>query len=633
MASCITSQWANSYSPQVRLTVTQSSSTATTATLHWVAEYVAHGYAADIGSRTWSGKVGSTSIGGTFAAAGITGTKTMGSGDVTITKTTAAQTISFSISFPFNMSWSSVSTTTRSASGSISVAAKTKYTISYNANGGSGAPAAQSKWHGTNITLSSTKPTRTGYTFQGWGTITSDTSVDYAAGANYTANSNVTLYAIWKAVTYTVKYDANGGTNAPGNQTKTYNVTLKLSTTVPTRTNYAFKGWGTSASATTVTYVAGADYTSNASITLYAIWELSYVKPRITNLSIDRCLQNGTANEEGTYARLIFDWSCDLAVKSITVSWVSSLTDPEGTSISASGTSGSVNKIIGNDSFGTESSYTVTVVVTDNNGSTPKNILLNGIRFPIDVLREGKGIKFGGAAEKEGFAEFEFKAQFNSDVHGRVLGLGGLPNIPSNSNLNDYTQFGAYAVFTHEEASTINNIPTPRAGTLRVYSGNGADWLGSQWSYITQDYMTLDGILYRRRLSSNGTPDVYTATDWDVPGGTVYITETGTSGIWTYRKWSDGKVELWGKYTISNMACTTALGGMYRTPAIVPTNFPFNLSNIYLTANYESDGYGAILWATTKCTSTTPSNYYLIRPTSATIASGVIVMKVIATLA
>ena len=40
------------------------------------------------------------------------------------------------------------------------------YTISFNANGGSGAPGSQTKKYFSNLTLSSTKPTRTGYTFQ-----------------------------------------------------------------------------------------------------------------------------------------------------------------------------------------------------------------------------------------------------------------------------------------------------------------------------------------------------------------------------------------------------------------------------------------------------------------------------------
>lgn len=161
------------------------------------------------------------------------------------------------------------------------IPALTKYTVSYNANGGSGAPSSQSKYYGKTLTLSSTKPTRTGYTFKGWATSSSG-SVAYASGASYTANASVTLYAVWQANTYTVKYNANGGTGAPSNQTKTYGVTLTLSSTKPTRasvdsgdgilTTYTFKGWATSANSSTVAYAAGAKYTANASVTLYAIW-------------------------------------------------------------------------------------------------------------------------------------------------------------------------------------------------------------------------------------------------------------------------------------------------------------------------------------------------------------------------
>lgn len=169
---------------------------------------------------------------------------------------------------------------TMTCSTSYTIPALTKYTVSYNANGGSGAPSSQSKYYGKTLTLSSTKPSRTGYTFKGWAT-SSGGSVAYASGASYTANASVTLYAVWQANTYTIKYNANGGTGAPSSQTKTYGVTLTLSSTKPTRTSvnddgvtttYTFKGWATSSTATSVSYASGAKYTANASVTLYAVW-------------------------------------------------------------------------------------------------------------------------------------------------------------------------------------------------------------------------------------------------------------------------------------------------------------------------------------------------------------------------
>ena len=94
--------------------------------------------------------------------------------------------------------------------GSKSIATKKTYTITYNANGGSGAPSSQTKIQGTNITLSSTKPTKSGYTFKGWGTSSSTTTVSYAAGATYSSDASITLYAIWQQEIPTIIVFSNG---------------------------------------------------------------------------------------------------------------------------------------------------------------------------------------------------------------------------------------------------------------------------------------------------------------------------------------------------------------------------------------------------------------------------------------
>jgi len=71
------------------------------------------------------------------------------------------------------------------------------YNITYDANGGSDAPDAQQKGENVQLTLSSTVPTRTGYTFAGWNTASDGSGTAYAAGATYTANAALTLYAQW----------------------------------------------------------------------------------------------------------------------------------------------------------------------------------------------------------------------------------------------------------------------------------------------------------------------------------------------------------------------------------------------------------------------------------------------------
>jgi len=76
-----------------------------------------------------------------------------------------------------------------------------------------------------------------------------------------------------KPSTYTVKYNANGGTKAPASQTKEYGKSLTLRTAKPTKSGYIFQGWATSKSATKITYASGATYNDNKNITLYAVWK------------------------------------------------------------------------------------------------------------------------------------------------------------------------------------------------------------------------------------------------------------------------------------------------------------------------------------------------------------------------
>ena len=150
---------------------------------------------------------------------------------------------------------------------------KIQYNISYDANGGSGAPSDQSKYYDSTITLRSGKPTRKGYLFKGWSTRSTALSADYQPGDRYSSNSNLTLYAVWEQIKYYVYYNANGGSGAPFEQWKYYDSTLVLRSGTPIRVGYTFKGWSTSSTATSASYMPGGTYTANRDMTLYAVWK------------------------------------------------------------------------------------------------------------------------------------------------------------------------------------------------------------------------------------------------------------------------------------------------------------------------------------------------------------------------
>lgn len=318
--------------------------------------------------------------------------------------------------------------------------------ITYNANGGSDQPGNQDKWYGESLYLSSTKPTRTGYTFKNWNTAANGSGTSYNPGSQYGPDpgGTVTLYAQWTPITYAVTYNGNGSnaTNVPGSQTKTYGQNLTLSSQTPIRTDYVFNGWNTKADGTGTNYAAGATYTANAALTLYAKWTLAYVKPRYTNLSIARCDSSGTKSETGTYLRVDFGWATDLTgvyakiqyKEATATSWTTaSIFDNN------SNKSGTVsNKVIGSNNFNIEKSYTARIYIYDSKGTSyatySGEYAISTVGFPIDVRKQGKGVAFGKVAETDDLFDVNYNAQFRKNlvVHGerieRKLAIAGRSN-------------------------------------------------------------------------------------------------------------------------------------------------------------------------------------------------------------
>lgn len=439
MASCITSQFGNSYCPQVQLVVSVSNKSNTTATVSWTLKWITHGYTiSSSASKSYSVKIGGTTVkSGSFAYGGKT-SRTIASGTRDITRTTSNQSISCSFTFAMTFNWNGTTGKTQSKSCSVTVAARPKYTITYNANGGSGAPGVTSYYYGYNTTLSSTKPTRTGYTFLGWSLSSTATSASYSPGQGWAGTNadNYTLYAVWKIITYTISYNANGGSGAPSSQTKNYGSSIKLSTTKPARTNYNFKGWATSANGS-VAYASGATYSSNSSITLYAVWELAYTPPSISNLKVSRCNSSGVLTDTGTYAKLSFSWSCSQLigsnpVVSIVAEWSTDNQSEIPTNqdqIPAIGNSGNVSRIIGE--FDLDQSFYIYVKIKDSKGGSSSSVAtLPTASFYLDFKAGGSGVGIGAIAERENQLIVGYNAIFNKNV---VIGS------PSNISIEGYS--------------------------------------------------------------------------------------------------------------------------------------------------------------------------------------------------
>ena len=160
---------------------------------------------------------------------------------------------------------------------------------------------------------------------------TYDQSVVYKASDFCDAtnkNCTVVLGVNWKVNTYTITYNANGGSGAPSSQSYTYDpnndTVFYLSSTTPSRSGYTFLGWSLSSTATSASYSAGQRWgTHNANnYTLYAVWKKTVTvcgesghvwKTRGIKIISTRFTWTCTRGENHTTAYIIYCSKCGMS--------------------------------------------------------------------------------------------------------------------------------------------------------------------------------------------------------------------------------------------------------------------------------------------------------------------------------
>jgi uncharacterized repeat protein (TIGR02543 family) len=137
------------------------------------------------------------------------------------------------------------------------------FSVTFNANGGS-PNNTRYVTYGSSPAVPST-PSRTGYTFNGWYTNAACTIPWNSSAVVY---NNQTVYAGWTINSYTVTFNANGGTVSPTSRSVNYGSTIG-SLPTPTRSSYTFKGWYTSVSGGSA---VSASTAVTGNLTIYAQW-------------------------------------------------------------------------------------------------------------------------------------------------------------------------------------------------------------------------------------------------------------------------------------------------------------------------------------------------------------------------
>ena len=231
----------------------------------------------------------------------------------------------------------------------------------------------------------------------------------------------------------------------------------------------------------------------------------------------------------------------------------------------------------------TDSTLTGTASIFDYYTNVTKDVVLPTVDVTMDFYRDGTGIAMGKVAEKGNLLEVDWNSKFNKAVAIEVPSM---------------------------ESFYINRTDSGNAAAIKFINKNGAlGFVGmtgnaneglKRWTYNAgANYLMLD---------TGNTKD--------------YVTERGTSGVWTYCKWNSGFAECWGYHTISGVNISTAWGSWYASPVITLPSFPFTFSGAPdVHVSWESD-FSAIIDGVGKRESTKAGQVYLYRPVAQTNING-----------
>lgn len=378
-------------------------------------------------------------------------------------------------------------------------------------------------------------------------------------------------------------------------------------------TNPATSGWllksGSREISATVTDSRGFTGSSSTSIEVLA-YSKPYVAPHSSAKSITcaRCTSDGTLSDEGQYIKVkcsksytkLYSGStllnkCVLRYRIKKSSESDSAYTNWTTLLAVGSSSDDYDSVIPSLTIDKELGYTVQLSVTDDIGETSAlTYSLGTAAVTVHLAEGGEGIGVGMYSSGSGL-EVGFNSQFYGDVSGRVLGLGGLPQIPDGADLNDYRTPGVYGIRTNVAAETMSHIPYKKAGTLRVFSGTGTSSTEGDWVYFIQDYIDHTGRhRYTRNILTNGAAGNWQYGDWMFCGAAAatYVTSSkmvNGGGDWSYKIWSDDTFELFGVFKVTTTE-STAKGSLF-VSELFEIKAPFDMSYAIVTGSAATN-YG-----------------------------------------
>ena len=335
----------------------------------------------------------------------------------------------------------------------------TTYTVTFNANGGTGTMQPQTFTEGETKALTANAFTYQYHTFMNWNTDADGTGTAYTDGQETSLTQNVTLYAQWQHITYTVTFDANGGTGEMAAQTFNAGEAQALAVNVFSRDNYWFLGWNSSSDGSGTSYSDKQNLTLTENITLYAKWSLGVTGNTTGHNYVDLGLPSGTlwattnvgADNPIAYGDH-FAWGETQPQASNTYNWSSYKY--------CNGSYNSLTKYCNNASYGNNGfTDTLTVLLPEDDAATVN--WGNGWRMPTQTeLRELKDNCTITWTTQNGVNGRLFTAANGNSVFLPAAGYRWVGGLSNDGSYGDYW------------SSSLNAVSPSHAWFLYFFSGN-----------------------------------------------------------------------------------------------------------------------------------------------------------------
>jgi hypothetical protein len=316
---------------------------------------------------------------------------------------------------------------------------------------------------------------------------------------------------------------------------------------------------GSKTASVTVTDTRGKTATSTSS----AIAVRTYSKPSITSFTVAR--QSDGTTVVATVKGSVSDVNSKNA-KTVTVT----LNGKTQTITSSSYTINGSTTFTG---ISTDSTFNATAKITDSYTSDTKTVVLPTEAVTMDFHHSGMGIAMGKVAEYADLLDVNWVIRLR-----KTFTLDGLATFKNHLNLSGHIYMGGNKTATGENHVKFNN-PDDSAYPHNVYiygSNPSSDVaLGVYDAGKSRNVMN-----YKDTNNTISFGNGSATINFNGNKMADFVVEQGTSGVWSYRKWNNGRMEVYGTASQTPTALSNGINSITVTLPVsfVDTSFTVNIT-------------------------------------------------------